>query len=178
MLQLLLGLCLIWGFNFVVMKTANQYFSPELFVTLRFILGAAILFAYASIRKLHLPKREFWIWIAITGALQISIGAAIVQICFNYLSAGLVSVLNYTMPLWVIILARIFLGESLMKKKIIGIVTSILGVAILMDVDINGNIFGIIHGRIMSDIDHSSIFFCANLHKTCIYAYFRKNILR
>ena len=143
MFQLLFALCLIWGFNFVVMKTANEYFSPELFVTLRFILGASILFAYASIRKLNLPKREFWIWIAITGALQISIGAAIVQTCFKYLSAGLVSVLNYTMPLWVIILARIFLDEPLTKKKIIGIVTSILGVAILMNVDISGDIFGV-----------------------------------
>lgn len=142
MFPLLLGLCLIWGFNFVVMKTANEYFSPEFFVTLRFILGATILVIYSRLRKLQLPKREFWGWIAITGALQISLGAALVQICFQYLSAGLVSVLNYTMPLWVIILARIFLGESLTKKKIVGIVLSIVGVAVLMNVDLEGSLFG------------------------------------
>ena len=144
MFQLLILLCLIWGFNFVVMKTANEYFSPELFVTLRFTLGALILFAYASIRKLPLPPRKFWGWIFLAGALQISIGSAIVQTCFKYLSAGFVSVLNYTMPLWVIILARIFLGEPLTKKKIVGIAISIIGVFVLMNVDLNGNIFGIL----------------------------------
>ena len=50
-------LCLIWGFNFVVMKTANFYFSPELFVTYRFGLGAIVLVAVAIFSKL--PKQFF-----------------------------------------------------------------------------------------------------------------------
>ena len=40
-------LCTIWGFNFVVMKVANNYFAPELFVTYRFLSGAAVLLAVA-----------------------------------------------------------------------------------------------------------------------------------
>ena len=138
--QLLLLLCLIWGFNFVVMKTANTYFSPELFVAYRFTLGAVILGAYAFWKKIPLPKIDLWIWIALTGVFQIFLGSTIVQICFKYLSAGMVSVLNYTMPLWVIVLARIFLNESLTRKKIAGITISIIGVFVLMNVDIGGDI--------------------------------------
>lgn len=140
MYHLLFLLCLIWGFNFVVMKTANTYFSPELFVAYRFALGAAVLGAYAFWKKIPLPKIDLWIWIAISGAFQISIGLTIIQICFKYLSAGMVSVLNYTMPLWVIVLARIFLNESLTRKKIVGLTISIIGVFVLMNVDIGGNI--------------------------------------
>ena len=138
MAQALGLLCLIWGFNFVVMKTANFYFSPELFVTYRFILGAAVLLAFAYLRKLPLPPRELWGWIFLSGALQISVGSLIVQYCFKFLNAGLVSMLNYTMPIWVSILAYFFLNEKLTRKKIFGIALSIFGAGILMNVDISG----------------------------------------
>lgn len=144
MFPLLFLLCLIWGFNFVVMKTANTYFSPEIFVTYRFLLGAAVLLAFAYFRKLPLPPKKFWVWIFLTGFFQISLGVLIVQYCFKFLDAGLVSVLNYTMPIWVTILAYFFLREPLTKKKIFGIALSILGVVVLMNVNLAGKVFAIL----------------------------------
>ncbi len=132
-------ICLIWGFNFVAMKVAADFFSPELFVTYRFGLGAAVLLAFTYFTKQPLPPKKFWGWIVLTGAFQIAIGAAILQTCFKYLDAGLVSVLNYTMPIWVTILAKFFLNESLTRKKIFGIILSVFGVGILMNVDISGD---------------------------------------
>ncbi len=144
MFRLLFLLCLIWGFNFVVMKTANQFFSPEIFVTYRFSLGAAILLFFVYLKKLPLPPKKFWLWIFLTGFFQIAIGASIVQYCFKFLDAGLVSVLNYTMPVWVTILAYFFLNEPLTKKKIFGIAISIAGVAVLMNINLTGKFFAII----------------------------------
>ena len=132
-------ICLIWGFNFVAMKVAADFFSPELFVTYRFGLGAAVLLAFTYFTKQPLPPKKLWGWIVLTGAFQIAIGAAILQTCFKYLDAGLVSVLNYTMPIWVTILAKFFLNESLTRKKIFGIILSVFGVGILMNVDISGD---------------------------------------
>ncbi|MBO4401310.1 MAG: EamA family transporter [Selenomonadaceae bacterium] len=140
MFRVLALICTIWGFNFVVMKVANEYFSPEIFVVYRFGLGAAILVAFAFLRKLPLPPRKFWGWIALTGILQISLGGAIVQFCFKYLSAGMVSVLNYTMPMWVTLLAALFLNEKLTRKKIFGVALAIVGVAVLMGVDVSGDL--------------------------------------
>jgi len=140
MAQALGLLCLIWGFNFVVMKTANFYFSPEIFVSYRFALGAAVLLAFVYFKKIPVPPKKLWGWIFLSGALQIAVGAAIVQYCFKFLSAGLVSMLNYTMPVWVTILAYFFLGEKLTKKKIFGIVLSIVGVGVLMNVDVSGKL--------------------------------------
>ena len=132
-------ICLIWGFNFVAMKVAADFFTPELFVTYRFGLGAAVLLAFTYFTKQPLPPKKLWGWIVLTGAFQIAIGAAILQTCFKYLDAGLVSVLNYTMPIWVTILAKFFLNESLTRKKIFGIILSVFGVGILMNVDISGD---------------------------------------
>ena len=144
MFRLLLLLCLIWGFNFVVMKTANQYFSPEIFVTYRFSLGAAVLLLFVYLRKLPLPPKKFWGWIILTGFFQIALGASIVQYCFKFLDAGLVSVLNYTMPVWVTILAYFFLKEPLTKKKIFGIAISVFGVAVLMNINLTGRFTAIL----------------------------------
>ncbi len=138
-LRVLVLLCTIWGYNFVVMKTANEFFTPELFVTYRFLSGAAVLLAVAFFTKLAPPPRKFWGWIVLAGFFQISAGSIILQNCFKYLDAGLTSVLNYTMPLWVTILAAIFLNEPLTKKKILGEAISIIGIGVLMNVDISGD---------------------------------------
>lgn len=121
------------------MKIANTYFSPELFVTYRFTLGAAVLLAFAFWRKLPPPPKKFWLWIFLTGLFQIAIGSSILQYCFQFLDAGLVSVLNYTMPMWVTILAAIFLNEKLTKKKIFGVALGVIGIGVLMNVNIEGD---------------------------------------
>ena len=131
-------LCLIWGFNFVVMKTANFYFSPELFVTYRFGLGAIVLVAVAIFSKLPKPPKKLWVWIFLSAAFQISVGSMLCQYSFRFLPAGLVSMLNYTMPVWVSLLAYFFLSEKLTRKKIFGIILSIFGVGVLMNVNVGG----------------------------------------
>ena len=126
------------------MKTANTYFSPEIFVAYRFAFGAAVLAAFAFLKKLPLPPKKFWGWIILTGFFQIALGASIVQYCFKFLDAGLVSVLNYTMPVWVTILAYFFLKEPLTKKKIFGIAISVFGVAVLMNINLTGRFTAIL----------------------------------
>ena len=108
-------------------------------MTCRFGLGAAVLLVFVYFTKPEPPNKKLWGWIILSGAFQISIASVILQTCFKYLDAGLLSVLNYTMPIWVTILARFFLNESLTRKKIFGIILSVFGVGILMNVDISGD---------------------------------------
>lgn len=52
-------LCIIWGFNFVVMKLGNDAFPTVLFAAYRFMLGALVPFGLAYFKKIPLPgKRE------------------------------------------------------------------------------------------------------------------------
>ncbi len=44
-------LCLLWGFNWVVMKVANEFFSPSFFAMLRFSTGSAILLMVTVIKQ-------------------------------------------------------------------------------------------------------------------------------
>lgn len=121
MMRALFLLYAIWGFNWVVMKTANAYFPPVLFVAFRFLIGAAVMLSVCAWRRIPVPERKYWKWIAATGILQIAVNNVCMQIGMYSLTAGVVSVLNYTMPVWMAILAQLFLKERLTLRKIAGI---------------------------------------------------------
>ena len=135
----LLLLCLLWGFNWVVMKVANDFFSPTFFAMLRFSSGAAILLVITQVKRIPLPDKRYWPWIAFTGATQIAFCNAAMQTSLQTLGAGLAAMLNYTMPIWVAILAKIFLKERLSGRKLAGIALSLSGLGLLLNVDVSGD---------------------------------------
>ena len=73
MIKALFLIYLIWGFNWVVMKLAMDYFSPVTFVTYRFLSGAIVLLLVSFIFKHSLPQKKFIPWIFISGAFQIAL---------------------------------------------------------------------------------------------------------
>lgn len=131
-------LCLIWGLNWVVMKQANQAFPPVLFTTYRFILGSVVLLSMTYFMKIPMPRRDDWKWILLGGILQIAFFNAAVQVGMQFLSAGFSSVLSYSMPLWVAIMAHFLLGEKLSKRKMSGVVVGMVGLVILLNVSNGG----------------------------------------
>ena len=151
MLRALAAIWLIWGLNWVVMKTANNYFPPILFVTWRFGTGALILLAVAYWRKIPFPDKKFLPWIFLTGIFMIVLNNIAAQIGMQTISAGMAAVLNYTAPLWTAILAHFTLNERLTKIKCVGIFLAILGLYVLMGlqgVDDLGAAFIIILGAV------------------------------
>lgn len=139
MVRALFLLYAIWGFNWVVMKTANAYFPPVLFVAFRFLIGSAVMLSVCAWRRLPIPERKYWKWIAATGILQIAVNNVCMQIGMYSLTAGVVSVLNYTMPVWMAMLAQLFLKEKLTFRKMTGIAICIVGLFVLMDIHDLGN---------------------------------------
>ena len=132
MLRALAAIWLIWGLNWVVMKTANTYFPPILFVTWRFGTGALILLAFAYWRKIPFPDKKFLPWIISTGVLMLVLNNIAAQVGMQSISAGMAAVLNYTAPLWTAILAHFTLNERLTRLKCFGIFLAIVGLYVLM----------------------------------------------
>jgi len=133
-------LCLLWGFNWVVMKVATGYFSPAFFSMLRFTSGAAILFLVILAKRISLPAKKYWPWIIFTGVTQIAYCNAAMQTALVDLGSGMAAMLNYTMPVWTAILARLFLKERLSWLRLMGITLSLLGLGVLLNVNVSGNI--------------------------------------
>ena len=135
---------LIWGMNWVVMKTANTFFPPITFVAYRFLFGALVLLSVWFWLHLPLPKKKYWPWIFLTGILQMGLNNIAAQT--STLGAGMVSVLNYSMPIFAAVMAHFLLGERLTWRKGAGIVLAIAGMAVLMDVHAGGDVTAICIG--------------------------------
>ncbi|WHY94951.1 DMT family transporter [Neobacillus cucumis] len=138
----MLFLCVIWGFNFVIMKLGNDVFPPVLFAAYRFLLGAIVLFGFAFIKKIPLPRKRELKWYILSGFLQTTFFNIAIQISLNYISAGLTSVLTYSMPLFLSLMAHYFIpGEKLTTTKTVGILIGIFGLFLAMDIHFGENIW-------------------------------------
>jgi drug/metabolite transporter (DMT)-like permease len=105
-------LALIWGYNWVVMKTAMQYVGPMDFAALRGALGALLLFVVlwavgAPLKPQHVAKTIF------LGLFQTAGFVGLISWALNIGAAGKSAVLGYTMPFWVIVFGWPFLPERL-----------------------------------------------------------------
>ncbi len=124
----------MWGLMAPIAKMvmAAGLVSPLLMTNFR-ILGAALLFWTASLFVPYqkVPPRD----------LLLLAGAAMLGILFNqgcyvfgvgYTSPGEASIITTTMPLWVMLLAALILGEPITLKKVGGIVLGASGALMLV----------------------------------------------
>ncbi|MBI2255173.1 MAG: EamA family transporter [Proteobacteria bacterium] len=113
-LALIATLSLIWGYNWVMMKVAVTYAPPFAFAALRFLGGAIVLMATLKLMGRSLRARELrsrWRVITLIGLLQTALCFGLVTWALSTGAAGRSAVLNYTMPLWVLVFSVLILKE-------------------------------------------------------------------
>ncbi|MBN1321329.1 MAG: EamA family transporter [Thermoleophilia bacterium] len=123
-------LALIWGYNWVVMKVAVRDCDPFTFAALRNFLGAMALFGVALLRGGSLRPKAFW-WTALYGVLQTSLSGLAVWAVYMG-SAGRTSVLTYTMPFWLLILAWPLLGERIRDLQWAAVALALAGLVFIL----------------------------------------------
>jgi drug/metabolite transporter (DMT)-like permease len=106
----LAALAPIWGYSWVVSKVALADASPLTYVALTALLSAACLFAVmiATGRRLRPPPLR---WTIPVGLWQTTLFSGLATGALAGGGAAEVTVLAYTMPLWLIVLARVVLRE-------------------------------------------------------------------
>ena len=84
-------------------------------------------------RSLALPKRGDIPVVLNVAMLHMVAFAALVSVGLQFVPAGRSVVLGYTTPLWVMIGARLFLGETLTPMRLIGVAMGMLGIVLLFN---------------------------------------------
>ena len=131
---LLVGVVILWGSNWPVMKLGVATMPPVWFAAARMVLGALSLFAFlAALGRLTLPARRDLLVIFSVGLLQMAIFLALVNIALQHVEAGRSAILSYTTPLWVTPAAFLLLGERLSPLKGAGLALGLAGVAVLFN---------------------------------------------
>ena len=124
---------LLWGYNFIVMKQGLQHASPVAFATYRFGIAAiSLLPVMFWLRKPLLVPRHQWLPLIALG-LMLTLTFWLVMQALSVGHAGKTSILVYAMPLWVVLLSRVFLHEHLRQWQLIAIGLAIVGLIVLLD---------------------------------------------
>jgi drug/metabolite transporter (DMT)-like permease len=123
-------LALIWGYNWVGMKVGVKYSDPFTFAAMRNFFGGLALLAVVAVRRGSLLPKPFWLT-AVFGIFQTSLSG--LSIWALYLgSAGKTSVLTYTMPFWLLLLAWPILGERIRGAQWITVALSLAGLILVL----------------------------------------------
>ncbi len=128
---LLLGF--IWGSTWLFIKLGLEDLPPFLFAGQRFFIAAAFLWAILGMRRVRLPKASRdWVVMVTTGLLTFSVDYGLIYWGENHIPAGLTSILFWTLPLFVLLLAHVFLpSERMTRWNLGGILVGLVGVTLI-----------------------------------------------
>lgn len=130
----MIALMIMWGSTFVVTKAAAREIPPLTLAALRFLIAAIVLIPIAALRGgLKRLPRPVPVW---TMVLMGVVGTATFTVLFNYSmiygSASQGALIYALGPAMVAIAAVMFLGESLSKRRLVGIALSVGGVVLVV----------------------------------------------
>jgi drug/metabolite transporter (DMT)-like permease len=144
---LLLGMVLVWGVNYIVIKAAMREITPLAFNALRFAIAGPTLALLAWARKVPLPSRADLVRLALLGL----VGNWIYQ--FGFIEgvartrAGNAALILAAVPVQTAVLSHLRGHERLRPRDVLGLLVSSAGIATIIlgsgrDVSFGGTIQG------------------------------------
>ncbi|MBS3754188.1 MAG: DMT family transporter [Desulfobacterales bacterium] len=126
----LVMLAFIWGYNWVIMKTALTFCGPFAFGAIRAVIGSMVLFFVAAVSGRSLQPGS-WPAILLLALLQTTgfFGFSIWALVSG--GAGKTVMLVYTMPFWLLLLAWPLLGERIHRWQAIAAGLAFCGLVFL-----------------------------------------------
>ena len=124
----------LWSTGFVGAKYIVPYAEPFTFLTIRYVIAAAILIAIAALLKqpLKLTRDQVIASVAVGLLLHvIYIGGVFYAVSLG-VSAGISAVIVSIQPVLVSILAVPLLGERIRWVQVVGLVLGVAGIALLL----------------------------------------------
>lgn len=125
-------LSLIWGFNWIVMKSVLAFVGPLTFSAMRYVFGTAVLFLVLRLRGETLQPTP-WRDTLLIGLAQTTGFQILVQFALISGGAGKTALLAYTMPFWVIPLAWGLLGDRPAARQWLWIALAAVGLLLVLE---------------------------------------------
>lgn len=130
-LGMVLFLVIVWGINWPLNKMALPYTPPLLFSGMRTLIGGLILLPIALRRIPMFRWKQNAGPYLLLGLLNVGGYYGLQTIGIAYLPAGLFSTLVFLQPILLGVFSRIWLGESLNRFKVAGLMIGFAGVAVI-----------------------------------------------
>lgn len=138
----IITLSLTVGSSFIAIKIVLDSIPPLFAFSIRFMItgGVLILVSYFFNRKSQeIKKIKLWRNALIIGAFLILGGHGLIAYGAQYLSAGIASLLNSTIPLWVVLLMFLIYRNKITNLTKLGLTLGFSGMIILVGPSIGGD---------------------------------------
>ncbi|MFT8314880.1 MAG: DMT family transporter [Clostridium sp.] len=132
-------LVFMWGLNWPLTKLGLLYAPPLLFAGIRTFIGGLILLIFALPRYKKLNIKRTWHIYLISSVLNIILYYALMTFGLLYIPAGIFSAIVFLQPVLLGICSWLWLGESMFKLKIIGLILGFSGIAIISSVSLTNH---------------------------------------
>ncbi|MFB0909979.1 MAG: DMT family transporter, partial [Flavobacterium sp.] len=127
----LVGLALIWGSSFILIKKGLMGLSALQVGSLR-IIFAAIFLLLIGFRSLSKIPKEKWKFIAMTSMFGTFIPAFLFAIAQTEIDSSVTSILNSLTPLNTLVLGALVFGVGFERRQVWGVVIGLLGSLLLV----------------------------------------------
>ena len=124
-----------WGFSFIATKVALREVDPFTLLTLRFGIGGFLLLLVQLLRNrgfLETFSSKDWISIIFLAIVGISGHTLLQAYGLLYTTAVNTGWIVAIIPIFITIAARLFLGEAITARKLIGILIGFLGIFLVI----------------------------------------------
>jgi drug/metabolite transporter (DMT)-like permease len=124
-------LAAIWGASFLFNRIAAPQIGPVLTAELRTLIAGLALGGYFLATGFNADWRRWWKQYAIVGILTSAVPFLLWAYAALTLTAGLMSVLNATSPMWGAVCSALLLRERLRASRVLGLAVGVVGVALV-----------------------------------------------
>ncbi|MGE0007550.1 MAG: DMT family transporter [Parvibaculaceae bacterium] len=131
---ILAALVAAWGSSFAMTKVAVGSIDPAWVMALRLLVGGVFLALIVMLTGRQWPRgRRVWTWFVGLGLVGHAVPFFLISWGTQFITSGLSGVLMGAIPLFVIVLAHVFLpDERLTRMKTLGFLTGFIGLIVVL----------------------------------------------
>jgi drug/metabolite transporter (DMT)-like permease len=122
---------LLWASAFVAIRHVGREVSPGPLTLGRLLVGSAVLGLVMLTRPQPVPAPRFWPRLVTSGVLWFGLYSVALNAAERRIDAGTASMLVNIGPVFIAVLAGLFLGEGFPRRLAVGTAVSLVGVVVI-----------------------------------------------